>query len=130
MRIVIAGGPRRGKTTRALAIAERTGATVRHTDELVGKLPHGDDSAEVARWFNERGPWVVEGVTAARALRKWMAMHPGKPCDRVVLMRDPVVKLTPGQITQSKGCDTVWREIEPQLAARGVEVVVGVHRES
>lgn len=121
----MAGGPRCGKTTRALELGRATGAPVRHTDDLVGTHAHGEDSAEVARWFREPGPWVVEGVTAARALRKWLADNPsGTPCDEVVLMRQPVVGLSPGQATQAKACNTVWEQVAKPLAARGVNVVI------
>lgn len=124
MRIVVAGSPRAGKTTRALELGQQRGAPVHHTDDLVGKLPHGEDSAEVARWFDRPGEWVVEGVTAARALRKWLFLHQtGKPCDEVVLMQAPVVPLTHGQATMAKACATVWLEVAPKLAARGVTVV-------
>lgn len=125
MRVVICGSPRAGKTTRAQQLGETTGAPVRHTDDLIG-LPHGEDSAAVARWFSDKGPWIVEGVTAARALRTWLEQNPsGRPCDEVVLMRFPVIKLTPGQEAMAKGCETVWRQIAPRLAQRGVSVVMG-----
>ena len=124
MRVVIAGSPKAGKTTRALALAERLGATVRHTDTLISTHARGEDAAEVARWFGERGRWIVEGVTAARGLRTWLERNPsGKPCDEVVVLRQPLVQLTAGQAAMAKGCETVWREIAPKLAARGVTVV-------
>jgi broad-specificity NMP kinase len=124
MRVVVAGGPRCGKTTRALDLGGAMGAPVLHTDDLVGLLPRGEDSAEVARWFDRPGSWVVEGVTAARALRSWLAAHQsGKPCDEVVLLQRPVVPLTIGQATMAKACETVWREVASKLAERGVTVV-------
>jgi broad-specificity NMP kinase len=124
MRVVIAGGPRVGKTARALELAAELNATVRHTDTLIGAHARGEDAAEVARWMGDRGPWVIEGVTAARGLRTWLARNPtGRPCDEVVVLRQPLVQLTPKQAAMAKGCETVWREIAPQLAARGVTVV-------
>ncbi len=44
--------------------------------------------------------------------------------DWLMLMSNrEVVALTPGQAAMAKGCATVWREIAPKLAARGVTVV-------
>jgi hypothetical protein len=34
------------------------------------------------------------------------------------------VPLSPGQSTMAKGCLTVWNEVLPQLARRGVALVV------
>lgn len=124
MRLVIAGGPRCGKTTRALELAEEKGLRALHSDDLIGTHQHGDDSAEVARWFSKPGPWVAEGVTMARGLRKWLEQHQsGKPCDEIILMQRPVLQLTEGQARMLKACNTVFAQIEPALRVRGVRVV-------
>ena len=133
-RIVITGGPRTGKTTIAeeMALAgvpldptfrSHSGPlTVRHTDDLIG-VGWSEASAAVALWFDAPGPWIVEGVAAVRALRKWLAANPdGKPCDVVYWLSEPVVERTPGQISMANGCDTVWRGIVEDLRARGVDI--------
>lgn len=117
-RIVITGGPRTGKTTAATAL----GLPVRHTDDTK-HMEWSAASAEVATWFDAPGPWVIEGVSAPRALRKWLAAHAeGKPCDVVQRLTVARVALTPGQSTMAKGVETVWREIEPELRRRGVRI--------
>ncbi len=121
MRIVVIGGPRCGKTTRAKALAA-TGVPARHTDDLIGRLDWSAASAEVSRWFALPGPWVIEGVAAVRALRKWLAAHGGKPCDTVEIMRRPFEPLSPGQASMLKSFETVWAEIAYQLRARGVAI--------
>lgn len=118
MRTVIVGGPRTGKTTRALV----EGGRVIHTDADLGLNDFSAQSAAAAKHLGLPGDWTLEGVTAVRALRKWMATNPGKPCDRVVRLTSPHVLLTPGQASLAKGCDTVFREIEPELRRRGVSV--------
>ena len=124
MRIIIAGGPRTGKTTLATQILQADGFPVRSTDDLIGKLGWSEASAEVAEWFDDPGPWVIEGVAAARALRKWLGAHPtGSPCDAIVYLSVPKVDRTPGQNAMAKGCDTVWNEVRPSLVARGVKIV-------
>jgi hypothetical protein len=124
MRILIAGGPRTGKTTFAAQLSDASGAPVRHTDDLVGKLDWSAASAEVATWFDEPGPWIVEGVAVGRALRKWLAAHPeGTPADTIYWALNAKVACTPGQISMAKGCLTVWTEVLPQLTARGVQVL-------
>lgn len=61
------------------------------------------------------------------ALRKWLAAHPtGKPCDVVYWLEEPMCERKPGQISMANGCATVWLEIHDALAARGVEIRVGL----
>lgn len=118
-RTVIVGGPRTGKTT----LAETLGAPVIHTDThiTVGNFSAQSDAA--VRHFDIPGDWTLEGVTAVRALRKWLESHPeGKPCDTVIHLARPHVSLTGGQATLGKGCETVWREIELELRKRGVSI--------
>jgi len=122
-RVVLAGGPRTGKTTAADAIAARRGLVARHTDDLIGRFKWSEDSAEVARWFDVEGPWVIEGVAAVRALRKWLEARPaGRPCDRVLWMHRAKVARTAGQETMAKGAATVWSGVVRELRARGVLV--------
>lgn len=118
-RIIIAGGPRTGKTTLAATYHE----PVWHTDNLIGQIGWSEISAMAADWFDRPGPWVIEGVAAVRALRKWLTAHAsGQPADLVLWLGTPLVARTPGQQTMARGCDTVWAEVLPLLRARGVTV--------
>ena len=126
-RIAITGGPRTGKTTMSGRLSvEASGPRVvpaRHTDDLIGKLPWSDASAEVARWLDAPGPWIIEGVSVSRALRKWREAHPGEPppVDRVIYLETPHEPLTPRQQGMAKGVRTVHDEIEEWLAEHGVQ---------
>lgn len=149
-RVCIAGGPRTGKTTLAAKLAANVvmlecascgwpasehdcdtpnlapvATPVRHTDDLID-LGWSEASAAAALWFDEPGPWIVEGVAVPRALRKWLAAHPeGKPCDVVHWLEEPMDLRSKGQIAMGKGCETVWMEIHDALTERGVRIVVG-----
>ena len=117
-RVVIAGVPRAGKTTLARQMTD----DVRSTDDLIS-LGWSEASAAAAAWFNEPGPWVVEGMAAPRALRKWLEAHPtGRPCDRVIWLAHTREKHSPGQQAMGKGASTVMREIAGELRRRGVIV--------
>jgi hypothetical protein len=121
-RILITGGPRTGKTTRANASAGDCGP-IRHTDDLIATHGWSEASEVVAGWFDAPGPWVIEGVAVPRALRKWLRGHAdGTPCDVVLLLEHPHVPLVAGQAAMAKGLWTVWSEIEGELAARGVRL--------
>lgn len=122
-RLVICGVPKAGKTTAANRIHPQAAGIVRHTDDLI-PLGWSRVSEIVAQqWFAMPGPWVVEGVAAVRALRKWLRVHPeGWPCDRVVWMNTPRESLTPGQETMAKGARTVWWEVASELEGRGIPV--------
>lgn len=119
-RIVIVGGPHTGKTTLGRTLAVRHRMILRHTDDLVGLLEWSEESAEVATWFDLAGPWIVEGVCTARALRKWLRNHPaGLPCDFVLWQSVPKTALTEGQQTMTKATSTIWAEAMPEFIRRG-----------
>lgn len=124
-RIVVAGIPRAGKTTLAGDVRVKLGHRVMHTDDLIGELDWSSASDAVLRWLDEPEPWVIEGVAAVRALRKWLIRNPeGKPCDMVVWCGRPYVTVYKnGQRAMAKGCERIWGEIRGELLARGVEVV-------
>lgn len=121
-RIVIGGGPCTGKTTLASALHRGLGHPVRHTDDTMN-LGWSEASAEVAAWMTEPGPWIIEGVATARALRKAMAADgAGQVCDILLWLTDPRVEQSAGQKAMAKGCDTVLAEILPAVQAAGTRV--------
>lgn len=120
-RICITGGPRTGKTERANASGGLVGP-IRHTDDVILFGWH-EASVEVSTWFEEPGPWIVEGVCVPRALRKWLDRHPeGRPCDVVLVLETPHVELTEMQRRMGKGVATTLRAIARELAGRGVHL--------
>jgi len=128
-RIVILGGPRTGKTTLAMSTGQETAtAPVRHSDDLIEELKHlgkdawSEGSRRVAEWLDAPGPWIIEGVALARALRKWREAHPGEPppVDKIIRLTTPHVALTKGQAAMAKGEETVWQEIAGWLLGEGV----------
>ena len=118
-RICIIGGPRTGKTTLASSMSH-----VLHTDDLIGQFDWSRVSEFVAQdWLARPGPWVIEGVAAVRALRKWLAANAeGMPCERIIVLTKPHVELSKGQASMTKGHEKVWQEVRPMLLARGVAV--------
>jgi hypothetical protein len=79
----------------------------------------------VARWMDAPGPWIIDGVRAVHALRKWLAAHPvGKPCDRVLYLTRAHVALSDGQRSMAKAIATVWAQVAEELGRRGVLVPI------
>jgi hypothetical protein len=115
-RVVITGAPRAGKTT----ISEDM-EHVRHADDLMTS-DWSKQSEGVVAWFQEPGPWVIEGTAAVRGLRKWFRDHDTAPCDRVIWMPEPKEDLTPGQASMAKSVATVWGEVRQRLLDLGVQV--------
>lgn len=119
---MIAGGPRRGKSSLAAAL-QRDGVGLHSGEELRG-VEWSAGSEKASRWLDEPGPWICENVAMARALRKWLARNPtGRPADLVINLTLPVADRVPGQETMAAGCETVMREILPELRRRGVTVL-------
>lgn len=124
--MVLAGGPKTGKSTLSERIAEILGTTPLHTDDLMGQLDWSAASAEVARWMSKLpAPWCIEGVSTVRALRKALSGTSRRPCDVLVVLTEPKVPTTPGQQVMARGVHTVLHGIRPELVARGVEIVDG-----
>ena len=119
MRTVITGVPRSGKTTMSEDMSH-----VRHTDDNMG-VGWSQHSEAVSYWFDSPGPWVIEGVAAVRALRKWLKRTPtGMPCDTVVYLDREVVPLSKPQAIMASGCNTIWDEIKGELSKRGVAITL------
>lgn len=122
--IVIVGGPHTGKTTLAGRLKEELQIeNVMHsTDDLIG-LGWSEASAEAAKWFSEPGDWIIEGVSTARALRKWLVANPNRPLAADILVLDEAfTPLLRGQQTMTTGIHTVFRQIEPELQRRGARI--------
>lgn len=121
MRIVIAGGPRTGKTTLAIRLGVQHFIIPRHTDDLIATHAWSEASDEAARWLEHDGPFIIEGVAAVRALRKFLKAHPSRrPCDVVHWLFAPKVEQTPGQRAMAKAALTIWIQIRGELEARDV----------
>ena len=129
MRILVAGGPRTGKTTLAKTLARGVSSDelpiVRHTDDLIGVAEWSEQSEHVSNWFDAPGPWIIEGCTVARALRKWLKRNKRqaqRPCDRLIYLTSPFHTLNAGQARMA-GQIVGWLAIViPQLRDRGVSV--------
>lgn len=123
-RVIILGGPRVGKSTLAGQLSGALGIhRVRETDHLIGSLPWSEASQRASEWLDESGPWIVEGTGAVRALRKWLARTPeGKPADLVFMLRTERIERSRGQHAMSKGVQTVWQGIAPELIRRRVRI--------
>lgn len=124
-RVLIMGAPRVGKTTLAESIRETFDGDkliTRHTDELVGKMPWSQASDEVVSWIRTPGPWVIEGVAAVRAVRKWLDQFPGLPAEVIFWATQPRAERTPKQESMAKGCATIWKPVRDEIASRGATV--------
>lgn len=100
-RIVIAGGPNTGKTTLCASITDRP---VLHTDELIGAVPWADVPETLIEIADSEPRYVLEGVQAARALRK------GLRPQVVVYLNRQRVALNPRQAGMKKAVRTVFDE--------------------
>ncbi len=118
----MAGGPRRGKSHLSKSLL-RSGQKLHDGEELVD-LGWSEGSQRASEWLDEPGPWICENVAMARALRKWLARNPiGKPADLIINLTLPVADRVPGQETMAAGCETVMRQILPELRKRGVTIL-------
>ena len=122
-RIIIIGGPRTGKTQLAKKLSQELGIpTILCTDpqSLGGDAPSHAEltnrderwsavSEDVSHWFDRTGPWIIEGVAAIRALRKYRKTNPGSPppCDKLLVLSIPKVPQTKAQHTLAVGIHTV-----------------------
>ncbi len=125
-RIAIGGMPIAGKSTLAKEFGDVLGVRVQATDGLTD-LDWSGASREVVVWMSKAGPWIIEGCTVGRALRKWSEEHKSappsrRPCDLIIWMAHDMQHLTDPQTNMAKGCKTVWEEALPFVKRRGIYV--------
>lgn len=124
-RVIIAGGPLVGKTTLARKYAKAYNIeNVRCTDSVIHQFGWSRASLEVAAWFYDTGPWIVEGTIAVRALRRWLLHTPmtERCADEIVYLHTPMASVTKDQQRMVLGCNTIWSEIVGELRARGFQI--------
>lgn len=123
-RIIIAGGPRSGKTTLSETYKD---VIVHHTDDLIEMFEWSEASDRVAELIAAPGPWVIEGTIAVRGLRKFIVKYPNvKPCEKVIFRAESYVELTSQQKNMANGCWTIFTGIAKQLGDLGVEIQVDI----
>ena len=126
MKIVIAGPPKVGKTTLANHLGVELGIPVMHTDDWVGIQDWSGGSLHMANRLEESGPFIIEGVTAVRGLRKFIsrnAKNNKKPCDIVYYRSNPYQAYSSeGQASMAMGIHTIWSDIRTDLMNLGVEI--------
>lgn len=132
-RYILIGGPRTGKSTYASRLRDLGYGVVcadpinRAKDVIPGVeyLPAelGDPQAwslaseYIATVLMARpGPWVLEGVAMARALRKWLPLHPGElPAEHVVVFAEAMAPQSEGQRRMSVGVASVFAQVSGRL---------------
>lgn len=125
MNLVILGGPRTGKTYLSNKISNQLNPRqILHTDKLM-HLPWSEASEAASYWFDTPGEWIIEGVMAVRALRKWLERNKGKKPDWEIVfltkLKSPYSAR--GQESMAKGVKTVFDEIYPELQSRGFKIL-------
>lgn len=121
-RIIVIGAPLAGKST----YAQKSGLPHYCTDpislsrdrhETATYMPetlswHDQSDFVVSQWFTKPGDWIIEGVGAVRALRKWVAKYPGvMPCDQIIVINSKYTRLSEGQMAMAKSIFKIWGEI-------------------
>lgn len=125
MKILIAGGPRTGKSTLAKRLSEENGnIPVRCTDDVIHTLPWATASLEVATWFDAPGPWIIEGTIVVRAMRKWFFQSPTQTqCAKYVYFGSMAfIPTTSDQNRMIIGCNTIWNYVGAEAVRRGMVV--------
>lgn len=129
-RVLVVGGPRRGKSTLAQRLRSSVNAVVIPTfcgdpvslvkdpEPGVTYLPEGlswsDSSQYIAdNWLMLPGPWCCEGIAMARAVRKLVNSERSAVLDGVdiVVLTDAIAEESSGQSIMAKSVMTVWAEV-------------------
>lgn len=128
MKIAICGGPRTGKSTFATRLAADYDLPVVSTDQFI-KFAWDVVPNLVIEELRQKDGWILEGIQAARVLRRWFNMPAGfaKPNLHAVYWLDKaLVDLTPGQASLTKGVATVFADVRPVLRKSGVVILPGL----
>jgi hypothetical protein len=136
-RVIIIGGPRCGKSTRARQLREEgipTYCSDPHgTEEAVIYLPHGLDwsagSDFIAKnWLTLPAPWCCEGVGMVRAMRKLIQQGNGRLLQgiQVIYLQQPFIPWTAKQQQMAKAVATIWQDIAPFITGGGNDTATGL----
>ncbi len=120
MKVLIIGHPRSGKTTLANKMAaeywyaNHDAITVYSTDDLIDKYEWSVFSDKVADLLQQPGPWVIEGCSAVRGLRKYLkAEH--KVDFEIVWLNSPHVPLVGKQIGFAASLTSIYNECREMM---------------
>jgi adenylate kinase family enzyme len=117
-KILIIGGPRTGKSTLASERSEAEGLPIHHLDDLSDR-GWSEQSDQIAEELSHDGPWIKEGVSGVRGLRKWLQRNPGKVPDfEIIHLTEPRAEQSVGQAAMQKGHNKIWGEVEREIGYR------------
>lgn len=128
MKIAICGGPRTGKTTFAKRLGAELGLRVVSTDQFIKFAWDVVPDMVIAELAPLSG-WILEGVQAARVLRRWFNSPPSveKPSlHGVYWLEKSFSDLSDGQRSLGKGVATVFADVRPILRKLGVPIFPGL----
>jgi hypothetical protein len=117
MKLLIIGYPRSGKTTRArnMQITEMVppnGETpVLSTDKLVAQYEWSAFSDKVCDMLKQPGPWIIEGCSAVRGLRKYLK-EGNVPDFEIEWLDKPFVPLVGRQVGFAASLKSIWGECQ------------------
>lgn len=117
-RILIIGGPRGGKTTHARDLSRRLGIPVQQFDTYISKYDWSEMSDEIAKWLDDPGPWIKEGVAGVRGLRKWLRKNKRSPDFEIVVLNEPKIQLSQGQKRMHKNHTKILEECMQEIESR------------
>ena len=117
MRICITGGPGTGKTT----LSKQYSVPVFHSDDFV-KYGWDAQKTKTAALFNSPGPWVIEGVAVARALRHWLRISSKPPCDLLIVRKTVYRPISNQERNLLSGTETVIAGLIQPLRRLGVAI--------
>lgn len=125
MKILIIGGPRTGKTTRALEQAKTletlgTPHTLVHTDDIAARLPWSMVSDEVFELLQRPGDWIIEGVAGVRGLRKYLKAGL-VPDFEVIWMGTPYAQEKKHHAMHAQAL-SIWRECQGMIELNRVNL--------
>lgn len=127
MRIVIAGGPRTGKSTLFRSLALDFAVAI-GTDDFMDR-PWDAVPDAIVDVLEKHDEFLLEGVNAARVLRRWIRDRQTFPgIDVCYYLTSPMVPQTKAQASMTKAIATVWKDVLPRLVADGTTIVREVER--
>ena len=121
MKLLIIGHPRCGKTTLAdktLGLMAQDPYNHRpwivHTDDLVKVYEWSVFSDKVCDLLQQPGPWIIEGCSAVRGLRKYL--RAGHKVDfEVVWLDNPHIPLKGNQIGFAASLTSIYKECKEMM---------------
>lgn len=129
-KIIIAGSSRTGKSVLANELKRKLGIKLISTDSYINSFSWSDTPEAIINDIKDLDSYILEGIQCGRVIRTAEKLGIDLGYDTVYCLFSEWSELNKGQLTQKKGCQTIWKDCVPILNAAGIDCIYEIPEKS